>query len=114
MPERHVRVGSGIDTARIGDVADVEQQAVAAACTPGESYLGIRRDVVTLRRAGALTRSSGGIDGAPLTARALSGCSCRGLAATRRRLEIIEDARRADDRGLLRRGERHADHLDAE
>ena len=38
----------------------------------------------------------------------------RRLAVRRRRHQIVEDARRADDRRLLRMRQRHLDHLDAE
>ena len=38
----------------------------------------------------------------------------RDVAVRRRRGEVVEDARRADDRGLLRMRERNLDDLDAE
>jgi hypothetical protein len=50
MPERHVDVGGRIDPDRMRRLADVEQQAVAAAGAAGEADVRVDRDVVALIR----------------------------------------------------------------
>ena len=116
---------------RMRDVADVEQQPVAAARAAGEPDVGIHRDVVALIRSGvgpppaaatgrrpapaATVRAAAGA--AALRSRRRRAASARRRArldAARRRAETGEDARRAHDRRLLRRRERHLDHFEAE
>src|SRR5690606_22206907 len=50
VPEREIRVGDRRKPARMGGVADVEQQAVAAARAAGQSDRGIDGDVMALLR----------------------------------------------------------------
>ena len=127
----------------LADVADVEQQAVAAARAAGEPDVGIDGDVVALIRSGAAAcrrpppprrrrattgrrqrrrragaaRHRGAGGGAPALGagapRPPRTAAARLDAAGRRR-QAVEDARRADDRRLLRRRERHLDHFEAE
>jgi hypothetical protein len=86
---------------RVGRVADVEQDAVARAGAGGEAELRIDRDVVAVVR---LRRALRALGRGRHPARGRRCC----------RLRIGEDARLADDARLLRRRERHADHLDPE
>src|SRR5690606_6999698 len=107
VPEGEVRVGGGVGADRVRDVADVEQQAVAAAGAAGEADLGIDGDVVALGRAGAAPVGRR----APAAATLRAGCRAAGghaalargvgrLGVAGRRAEVGEDAGRADDRGL--------------
>ena len=144
VPERHVDVGDLVDADRIGDFADVEQQPVAAARAAGKADVGIDGDVMALirsarRTAGPATaarrrhrrgrtaaahlphlrrtcRTCTGAPAAPAPATCRTGvrAALGRLDAARRRRETVEDARRAHDRRLLRRRERHPDHFDAE
>ena len=133
VPEREVGVGDGVDALRVRHVADVEQQAVAAARAAGEPDRRIHGDVVALVRAGrrpALPRPRRRrAPGAPAGCRAARRSRARSPGCARQRAggarrgaprhaplaastasrsalrggdrEIVEDARRADDRRLL-------------
>ncbi len=48
MPERHVRIGRGVQTLWVLDIADIEQQAVTTARTAGEADGRVDRDVMAL------------------------------------------------------------------
>ena len=127
VPEREVRVGDGGDALRVRRIADVEQQAVAAARAAGVADRRIDGDVVALRRslanpratAAARATAGGAAWSGPTTATrrtigVLDAVLRRARGVDRRRGEILEDARLADARGLLRMRHRHLDHFDAE
>ena len=111
VPERKIRIRRGGNPNRMGHVADVEQKTVAAAGTAREADGRIDGDVVTLGRAATgaglgRTRRAVGRPGE------FGGVDQVGMAG--RDGQVLEDPGRADDLGLLRRGERHLDDLDPE
>ena len=127
-----------IDALGIRDVADVEQQSVAAARATGQTDVRIDGDVVTLIRAGvspvrgppaawdlrhrapaprAARRAAAGarLDLRRLRRWRLTAPAVPGrFHAPRRRSQTVEDTRRAHDRRLLRRRNRHSDDLETE
>src|SRR5262245_1380793 len=128
MPERVVRVSGGVDADGVGNVTDVEQQAVAAAGTAGEADGRIHRDVVARRwtlanrwtPATAATATSGLCDvrsrptATATRVRRFSAVLRNARGCARRRRQIFEDVWRAHERRLARISERHLDDFDAE
>ncbi len=126
VPEGHVGVGRGIEADRMRGVADVQQKPHAAARASGEPDFRIDRDVVTLIRAArrlvtaawssasASVRRRARCGGGGLSRGARARVDFFALGVARRHRQIIEDARRADDRRILRRCERHLDHFQPE
>ena len=122
MPEGEVRIGDSTDAPRVGDVVNVEQQAISRARAAGESDRRIDGDVVALCRSALRERRI--LLGTPPPAAARPrGRGARGiprgevrrhLTVLRRRGETVEDARRAHDVRQLRMGEGHLNHLDPE
>ena len=122
VPELHVRIGCRIEPLRVCHVADVEQQAVAAAGAAGESNGGIHRDVMALHRAARRTDASSG----PAAPAACSRATCcrRGdtfdgilrhaRRVARRRCQGGEDTRLAHDMRVLGMREWYLNDLDPE
>ncbi len=120
-------------------VADVEQQAESRARAAREADLGIDGDVVALirtgrrpgvaatasaarcswrtrrtRRARRTRRTSRGRRRRGRARLTLARLDCVTIGIARRHRQAVEDARRADNRRLLRRGKRNLDHFQPE
>src|SRR5262249_41858073 len=87
VPERVVRVGGGVDADGVGNVADVQQKAVATARAAGETDRRVDGDVVALRgtltnlRNAAATTTSGLGDVRARAASAATTTRVRGFSA---------------------------------
>ena len=105
MPGRKIGIGNRVQPPGLRRIAYVEQDAVALTGSCGESHRGVGRDVVALIRA----RPKPEQRVAPSRQQASDL-----VGAARRGVQIREDPGRAHDARILRRGERHLDHLDPE
>ena len=100
VPVREVRVGHVVDAAGPGRVANVEQDPVAGTGAGGEADRRVGGDVVALVGGGRLLRAAAVI-------------AAHVEAVDRARYRVGKDARGRDDLRVLRRRQRHLDHLDA-
>src|SRR5687768_16592609 len=101
VPVGKALVGNEVEAFGISRIADVHQDAVAGARPRGETDLRIYGDVVALRRHAGGLRAGAVIAALP-------------QAPQRARRFVHEDARLVDDARVLRRCQRHLDHVDAE